>query len=302
MNDLLRGLGLEADDPEARRLVRAADAAEAGAPAPRDWCYLAAALTRRFLAQPGAAPLVIGVSGGQGSGKTTLARRLVATLEAAGLRAAASSLDDFYLTRAERLALSRDVHPLLATRGVPGTHDVALLNRVLDHLGGPDPVALPLFDKATDDRLPRERWRLCAAPLDVFVLEGWCLGAEPEDLPALQRPVNALEAAEDPDGCWRRYVNDALAGPYRALWARLDRLVYLAVPDMAAVVRWRTEQESALPAQRRMSADAVARFVEHYERTTRQQAATLPRRADVVVQLNDAHGIATLRRNVRQGP
>lgn len=298
MDQVLRALGLAPDDDQALDLLRAADAAASGPPAPRDWCHLSAALVRRFAAaETPQRPRVLAVSGGQGSGKSTLARRLEATLAAAGMRAAACSLDDFYLTHAERADLGARVHPLLATRGVPGTHDIALLGQVLDGLGQDGTLALPVFDKGADDRLPPAQWRRVAAPLDVLVLEGWCLGAEPESDQALTLAVNDLEARRDPDGRWRRYVNAALAGPYRELWARFDRLIYLAVPDMAAVVRWRTQQEQALPPGRRMSATAVERFVEHYERTTRQQARTLPDRADVVVTLDADHRMAALRCN-----
>ncbi|PTT43253.1 kinase, partial [Stenotrophomonas sp. HMWF022] len=67
-------------------------------------------------------PLILGLCGAQGSGKSTIAARLAKQVE----RSAILSLDDLYLTRAERQKLARAVHPLFATRGVPGTHDVAL--------------------------------------------------------------------------------------------------------------------------------------------------------------------------------
>ncbi len=298
MNEVLRALGLPADDRQALDLLHRTDQAQPGTPVPRDWRHLAAALVRRLAADgPPGGPVVLAISGGQGSGKSTLARRIEATLRAAGLRAAACSLDDFYLTRAERADLGARVHPLLATRGVPGTHDTSLLGQVLDGLGATGTLDLPVFDKGTDDRLTADQWRQVVTPLDVLVLEGWCLGAGPEPEAALTRPVNDLEALHDPDCRWRRYVNTALAGPYRELWTRFHQLIYLAVPDMAAVVRWRTQQEQGLPAARRMSAADVERFVEHYERTTRQQARTLPARADVVVTLGPDHAMAALRCN-----
>lgn len=277
---------------------------------PVDWINLAAAITRTLLpadlAPPAALrpwprwdeagpPLVLGVAGGQGSGKSTLARQLERALNAAGARTASCSLDDFYLSKARRAELAATVHPLLATRGVPGTHDVAALAGVIDGLGRTGSVALPVFDKGTDDLLPPAQWRRVDGPVDVLVLEGWCVGARPQSDAALARPVNALERDEDPDGRWRRSVNDALAGPYAELWARLHGLVYLQVPGMAAVRRWRTEQEQALPAGRRMEAAAIERFVAHYQRLTAAMIAEMSARADVTAVLDDAHAVAAIR-------
>lgn len=304
---MLDALALPPEDAMARRLAELD--AESGVAVPLDWCNLSAALVRWLnLGRPRddrasqgrrASPVVLAVSGGQGAGKTTLSRRLVQALRAAGSRAAACSLDDFYLTRAERVTLAQRVHPLLETRGVPGTHDVTLLQSVLDGLGGNGEVALPLFDKAADDRLPEDQWPVVTAPLDVLVLEGWCLGAEPQAADELAEPINPLEAVEDRDGRWRGYVNEALTASYAGLWARFDRLVYLAVPDMAAVVRWRGEQEQALPPERRMSRSDLGRFIAHYERVTRQMARTLPEGADLVVELDGQHAVAGLRRPSR---
>lgn len=298
---ILTRLGLDPGDSLAHQVLH--DAAPEQGAAPLPWRYLAAALTALLLSAPGervsAGPTrVVGIGGGQGAGKTTLAQCLVQALGAAGRRAAACSLDDFYLTRAGRGELAAAVHPLFATRGVPATHDLELLNGVLDALADGRDVALPVFDKAADERLPVGQWRQVAAPLDVLVLEGWCLGATPEDDADLACPVNTLEAGDDPDGVWRRHVNAALAGPYASLWRRLARLVYLAVPDMSAVRRWRAEQERSLPAAARMSDTDLIRFVAHYERVTRHMAQTLPQRADVVVRIDAGHRIAALEHRI----
>jgi D-glycerate 3-kinase len=294
-------LGMAGDDEPARVLFRRL----AAAALPADWCVLAAALARALVASAeaedrwpawrrAAPPRVIGLSGGQGAGKTTLARALADAFAAAGTRTAVCALDDFYLSRQRRAALANHVHPLLATRGVPGTHEVTLLCRVLDAMARPGTVEVPVFDKAADDRLTRRRWRRVQAPVDVVVLEGWCLGARPQLPAALQQPLNGLESEADADGIWRRWVNAALAGPYAQLWQRLHLLVYLQVPDLGAVLRWRGQQERGLPPERRMSDAALARFVAHYERITRAMQADLPMRADVVVRLDDDHRIAAL--------
>ena len=237
-------------------------------------------------------PLVVGLCGPQGSGKSTLAALLVERLQARGLKVAALSIDDLYLTRAERLDLARDAHPLLATRGVPGTHDVALGLSTLDALARPGDVALPRFDKAADDRAPRTDWPVFAGPADVVLLEGWCVGARARPPAALAVPVNALERDEDPDGTWRAFANAALAGPYAELFARLDRLVLLLAPDFTVVRAWRGEQEARLRERladpgRTMDDPALDRFVAHYERLTRWIAEDLPAVADIVVRLDE---------------
>jgi D-glycerate 3-kinase len=256
---------------------------------------LHAPLADRIAAVAMGPAFVVGICGPQGSGKSTTVRVVVALLETRGLKVAVLSLDDLYLPRADREALARDVHPLLRTRGVPGTHDVALGLAVLDGLAGEGETALPRFDKASDDRAPVDAWPLVAGPVDVVLLEGWCVGARPEPAEALRKPVNALERERDPDGTWRAYVNAALAGSYRALFARLDLLVLFTAPDFETVLAWRQEQEAKLrsrlaetgqAAGRAMSDEEVAVFIQHYERLTRHIAREMPARADLVVTLD----------------
>jgi D-glycerate 3-kinase len=237
-------------------------------------------------------PLRLGIAGAQGSGKSTLARELVAALQRREVPVAACSLDDFYLTRRERERLATSVHPLLVTRGVPGTHDVTLCQRILAELLVQS-IRVPCFDKGSDDRCDVRDWPL-AGPAQVVILEGWCVAARPQPLVLLATPVNALERDEDPDGRWRGYVNAALAGVYQQLFASLDYVAFLAVPDFAAVQRWRGEQELALPAAQRMDSARLQRFIAHYERLTRWMLDDLPARSDLLVCLDDAHRIQTL--------
>jgi len=256
---------------------------------------LHAPLAARIAAVAMGPALVVGICGPQGSGKTTTVRVLVALLEARGLRVATLSLDDLYLPRADREALARDIHPLLRTRGVPGTHDVSLGLAVLDGLAREGETALPRFDKATDDRAPVNAWPVVAGPVDVVLFEGWCVGARPEPPEALALPLNTLERERDPDATWRAYANAALAGPYRPLFARLDLLVLFTAPDFETVLAWRREQEAKL--RRRlaeagqatgqvMNDDEVATFVQHYERLSRHIAREMPARADLVLTLD----------------
>lgn len=250
-----------------------------------------AQVTAAWLAA-GPRPLILGICGSQGSGKSTLARGLVETL---GVRAATLSLDDLYLGKAERAGLARNIHPLLVTRGVPLTHDVSLGCAILDAVKAGQPVRLPRFDKASDEPLPEAQWEVAEGPLDLLILEGWCVGAAPQPDGDLVAPVDDLERVEDPDGSWRRAVNTALAGPYQTLFGRIDRLVLLAAPGFEVVHSWRAQQEAelrgALAAQGRdpalaMTDGQIARFIQHYERITRAILQEMPGRADLTLHLD----------------
>jgi D-glycerate 3-kinase len=258
------------------------------------WRPLAAAIAARASAKP----LVVGVSGSQGSGKSTLCRVLEVLLgEEHGLRAATLSLDDLYLTRGERAELAASVHPLFATRGVPGTHDVSLGTAVLAAVrAGQRGIRLPRFDKARDDRVPDAQWPLITEPIDVLLFEGWCMAATPQAAAALAEPVNRLEAEEDPDGTWRAHANAALEGPYRALFDAPDYVVMLAAPGFEAVLGWRQLQETKLRARAGggMTDAELARFVMHYERITRHLLADLPACADVVIRLGADHAVGAV--------
>lgn len=249
-------------------------------------------------------PVIIGIAGAQGSGKTTLGRFLeLWLLRELHSRCARLSLDDVYLGRAARLALSRSVHPLLATRGVPGTHDLPLAVRLLAELtdGGARAVRLPRFDKARDDRAPESDWPVVTAPVEAVLLEGWCVGARPQAEQALAGPVNELEATGDVDGAWRRYVNHRLETDYADLFGQLDALVLLRVPSFNQARAWRRLQERKLRDDRPgddagehgLRTDAeVDRFVMHFERLTRHMLETMPAYADSVIEVDTGHRLA----------
>lgn len=236
--------------------------------------------------------VVIGICGAQGSGKSTVSQALAHALREDGVATAVLSIDDIYLTRGEREELAQSVHPLLVTRGVPGTHDVALGLDTIAALERGEATPLPRFDKAIDDRLPREAWSLAPAACRVLIFEGWCVGARAEPSEALDTPINRLEAQEDATSHWRRYANAALAGRYRALFERIDRLALLAAPGFDVVFEWRMQQERELARSSGPDAPAVmdeaqvARFIQHYERITRDILREMSNRADCVVQLD----------------
>jgi len=235
---------------------------------------------------------LVGIQGTQGSGKSTLAEVLKWHLEGRGLRVEVLSIDDLYLSHADRQALSRGIHPLLATRGVPGTHDVALGRQVISWVqSGSGAFALPRFDKAQDGRAPRASWQHCDAPPDVLLFEGWCVGIPAQSEAELRQPVNELEAKEDASGEWRQFVNDQLQYLYAPWFAQLNALVVLQAPGFEQVFAWRKKQEDALRACKQgqgvMDETALRRFISHYERLTRHGLATLPGKADVLIPLDN---------------
>jgi len=186
---------------------------------------------------------------------------------------------------------------LLATRGVPGTHDMTLLNHTLDALLDPaatGPVAIPRFDKAVDDRRPDAQLHQVSGGVDLVLLEGWCMGAVAQAAELLEQPVNALERDEDPDGHWRSYVNTVLAREFEPLYRRVDQWVMLRAPSFGCVYRWRMEQEQKLAASaaagaadRIMDAAQVSRFIQYYQRLTDHCLEQLPERIHHLYALNE---------------
>lgn len=244
-------------------------------------------------------PLIVGINGAQGTGKSTLAKFLTLMLNHQQLRVANLSLDDFYLDSTQRGNLAQRIHPLLVSRGVPGTHDLTLAEQVMSELAdraSAGQLALPRFDKAVDEPKPRAEWETVALPVDVVLLEGWFMGLQPQPDALLEGPVNSLEADEDSDGTWRRFVNHQLQN-YQSLFARVDYLVMLKAPSFTCVHQWRSLQEQKLAATAGDAANKVMdqptldRFIQHFERLTRHCLATLPRQTDLVFYLDDDHQI-----------
>lgn len=232
---------------------------------------------------------VYGVAGLPGTGKSTLARQMVRLAAGRGIDTLALSIDDFYLGRRARRELARRVHPLLARRGPPGTHDLPLALATLDALRRGDTVALPRFDKLADTRLPPSCWIRPARPPQLVIFEGWFLKTPPESEAALRRPLNALEREHDADGRWRRWCNSAL-GDYAPLWRHLDWLTWLQPPGLETVSGWRWQQErqmqSERPGRTAMGRAQVVDFLQGFERVGRQALRTLPALADRTIMLD----------------
>lgn len=244
---------------------------------------------------------VLGICGPQGIGKSTLTQVLQSVLrDIAGLSIAVLSMDDLYLSSAERQRLASEVHPLLRTRGVPGTHDVARgidVIRSLLEASEDEQTRLPRFNKALDEPFPIYEEPLFQGRADLVILEGWCVGAIPQSASALIDPVNELERDSDVSGVWRKYVNAQLAGPYPLLFGLLDRLLLLHAQRFEDIYAWRLLQEHKLAAKlssstaasgasRLMSDDELRRFIMHFERLTRHILREMPARADLVAELD----------------
>ena len=252
-------------------------------------------------------PTLLGINGGQGTGKSTMALFLSHLLaEEHGLKVAVLSIDDLYLTRAARIELGESVHPLLVTRGVPGTHDPVLGLEVIETLmtaSDDTRTPLPRFNKAVDDRVPENEWPVFEGKADVVILEGWCVGATPQSDEELTEPINALERDDDAQGQWRGYVNEQLSGPYRPLFERIDFMILLKAPSMACIREWRGEQEAKLRAKMEESGGdmsqlmddvAIDRFIAHYQRLTEHQWRVMVPTADAVLDLATDHRITNL--------
>ena len=254
-------------------------------------------------------PILLGVSGPPGAGKSTFAQLLAKAMSLQTCRRVETiSLDDFYLTKLERQQLARDVHPLCAVRGVPGTHDIEWLMSTLDRIFAPtslDPTSLdltsldltncerlviPRFDKLADDRAARDVSHGITTAPDCVLLEGWCLGCPP--LPAWRAPYNGRESREDPQGVWARWSAQHLNSAYQALFERLDGLVMIDVASMDCVFEGRWRQEQRLEALRsnyssdespRMSKAEVYAFLALFERHIAHMRAHLPSTCDVLL-------------------
>ena len=263
-----------------------------------DWEQLADAVCEHFAALA-INPRVVAVSGAQGSGKSTFAKILCQRLDQMSQaldfdrHCEVVSLDDYYLTKQLRRELARDVHPLLQTRGVPGTHDTNNLYQLLTQVqAGQRTHQVPRFDKGRDDR---EGYTQIVA--DQVILEGWCVGANPQPAILLDEPINDLEQDQDAQGSWRGWVNDQIAHHYVQLWAQVDFWIFLQIPSFAVVEQWRGQQEKQLSPNLRMSNEQLSEFIAHYQRLTEwqlKQNQKRPARPCAVVQLDDQHRVSAV--------
>ena len=157
--------------------------------------------------------IIVGLSGGQGSGKSTIAEILKIILKIKyNLNTVSFSIDDFYKTLKERKKLSKKSHKLFLTRGVPGTHDTKLLFTIFKKLLKKNfkKLSIPKFDKSVDDRISKNKWKKIKTKPEIIIFEGWCVGARPQNKNLLKRSINYLEKKHDTKSVWRLKVNNQL--------------------------------------------------------------------------------------------
>ncbi len=250
-------------------------------------------------------PLIIGLAGGQGSGKTTISSILTLILKKYfKLNVFKVSIDDFYKTRKDRKSLSKNKHPLLMTRGVPGTHDVDLMLNFFKKIKDKNfkSLQIPTFNKAIDDRCQKSLWYKIKTKPDVVIFEGWCVGARPQLNSQLKKPINSLEKVHDQGAKWRTYVNNQLKTKYNALFKQLDGLLYLKAKNFSLLREWRLKQERKLWVQTKnkknlkiMSSGDVINFMQTYQRITQQMFKDAIKSSSVIMNLNSNHQIEKIK-------
>ena len=243
--------------------------------------------------------LFLGFSGGQGSGKTTVAKILKIILKKFFKREIyVSSIDDFYKTLKDRNEMSHTIHPLFKIRGVPGTHDISLVKKFFDFIKKKNfkKFKLPKFDKSMDERLKKKYWSNIKKRPEIVILEGWCVGAKPQSNSIINKSINVLEKYEDKHLIWRKYANEKLKKEYKKLFAMIDHFIFMKIPNFNVVYEWRLLQESKLgkkshSSKKIMSYNEIKRFIMFYERITLQMIKDLSKSASVVIFLKTNHKI-----------
>ena len=239
---------------------------------------------------------LIGLSGGQGAGKSTITGILKLILKKKyGLNVCVFSIDDFYKTKFDRLKMSKKTHPLFITRGVPGTHDVKLLNQTINNLKQKNfrTVLIPKFDKSKDDRFKKSKWQKVKVRPDVIIFEGWCVGVTHQTNLELKKPINFIEKKYDKNLKWRKIVNNLIKKSYKNLFNKIDKLVYLKVPHFDYIVEWRWIQEQKMKltskSKKTMSKTQVKEFIMFYERLTKHMMKNYSKISDLTILLDKNH-------------
>lgn len=247
-------------------------------------------------------PFFVGINGCQGSGKSTLAAFIEhIVVNTSQLHVVVMSLDDFYYPGEQRRKLAKQEHPLLVTRGVPGTHDINQLTVVLSKLAkGEQDVVIPRFNKATDEPELPNNWSYVQQSADIVLIEGWCWGTEPQTAGELSTPVNDLECQQDQKAQWRSYVNRQLAQAYSPLFELMDYWIYLKAPSFDCVYQWRLQQEhqlkrNSLQQDKVMSDADVAHFVSYFQRLTEHSFTCMPKKANCLVEFTPQRTVANFR-------
>lgn len=209
--------------------------------------------------------LIQGILGGQGVGKSTLAKILSLLLTHLGYQVATISIDDLYLTYAERQKL-KAIEPDLIWRGPPGTHDVNLGIEVLDQCletGRTEPIWLPRFDKSAYAGQGDRTSPQAINSVDIVLFEGWFIGVQPVAESSFQsapEPISNPTAIEFAIKCNHKLKD------YLSLWSRLDSLLVIYPEDYRLSKQWRLEAEQKMIATGKtgMSDREIEQFVDYF--------------------------------------
>ena len=250
-------------------------------------------------------PFLIGLAGGQGTGKTTTSSIIKIILEKYfKLNVFKISIDDFYKTRKERVFLSKKIHPMLLTRGVPGTHDINMMLNFFKKVKSKKfkSLQLPNFNKAIDDRFAKKWWYNIKKRPDVIIFEGWCVGAKPEKNATLNKAINSMEKKKDQKKIWRKYVNQHLKLKYKDLYSQLNCLIYLKAKNFSLLQKWRLKQENKLWLKSKknskhkiMNKENVISFMQTYQRITENMFKKMTKHASILINLGSDHQIKSVR-------
>ena len=247
---------------------------------------------------------IIGLAGGQGTGKSTISNILKIILkEGFNLTTVVFSIDDFYKTLKERKKMSKKINTLFSTRGVPGTHDEKLLLDCLKNLKSQKfkKIVIPKFDKSIDDRFPKKKWQQIKKKPKIVIFEGWCVGAKPQKKKDLLSPINTLEKDKDKNGKWRKYVNNKLNTSYKKIFKLIDITIFLKVPSFRHVYEWRLLQEQKLriasKGKKTMDSKQIRNFIMFYERITKHMLKDLSKKAEFVIKIDDKHTLTSIQSN-----
>ena len=250
-------------------------------------------------------PLIIGLAGGQGTGKTTITSIITIILKKYfKLNVFKISIDDFYKTIKQRTLLSKNKHPLLMTRGVPGTHDIDIMLNFFKRIKVKNfkILKLPKFNKGADDRCKQSLWYKIQSKPDIVILEGWCVGARSQNSKELKKTVNSLEKTHDQNFKWRQYVNYQLKTKYKKLFNQLDYILFLKAKNFSLLRRWRLKQEKKLWLKSKnkknlkiMNKSEVKNFMDTYQRITQQMFKDMPKYSSIVMNLNNSHQIKNIK-------
>ena len=247
---------------------------------------------------------VIGLTGGQGSGKSTISNILKILLkESFNLETVIFSIDDFYKTLKQRKKMSKNISPLFLTRGVPGTHDTKMLLNTIKALKKTrfKKILIPKFDKGFDDRASKDKWLRVNKKPNIVIFEGWCVGADSQKNKDLLVPINVLEKLKDKKKIWRYRVNKELKKDYKKVFELLDKIIFLRVPSFKYVFKWRLLQEKKLritsTEKKTMSDNQIKKFIMFYERLTKHMLKNLTQKADSVIKIDKEHRLKSIKFN-----